>query len=74
MKYAGNQFPAVCACGRVHTADDWQQLPLVGIMPGVCEGRRFYWDCEMRNCACESTLAVKLKGTEPINGDGIQRS
>lgn len=43
-----------CGCGLVHTAEAWEQLPFVGVMPEDF--------IELRNCPCGSTLAIALPG------------
>lgn len=53
-------FPKHCRCGTIIPShEEWLKLPLVGVMPDV-EG-----DLELRNCACDSTLAVALPCEEP---------
>lgn len=44
-----------CACGVAYTRALWRALPFVGRMvePGQSA-------LEMRNCACHSTLAIKV--------------
>ena len=59
--YRPDQFPKTCSCGKTHTEEEWKKLCYKGIQPGSHEGRRFYFDCEMRDCTCESTMSVQLK-------------
>jgi hypothetical protein len=44
-----------CACGAAYTRALWRSLPFVGraIEPGQAT-------LELRNCACRSTLAIKV--------------
>ena len=42
-----------CACGRVHDVYDWVRLPFVGIMSDDVDR------LELRNCECNSTLAIE---------------
>ncbi len=46
--------PKVCGCGRSYDADAWAALPLVARVLDTVE------PFEMRNCECNSTLAVPL--------------
>lgn len=47
----------VCACGRSHTREQWGELEYVGPMDdGVDE-------IEMRNCECNSTVAVVVRAS-----------
>ncbi len=45
-----------CGCGRVHTLIEWYSLPFVAVW-AFDEGDP---DLELRNCACDSTLAIEL--------------
>lgn len=48
-----DQFPKKCSCcNRVHEAASWTALPLKGIQKDEWEAM------ELRNCQCNSTLAV----------------
>ena len=50
---APSQFPKTCPCClTVHTAATWAGLPLIGEQVDEVEAM------ELRNCACQSTLAV----------------
>jgi hypothetical protein len=47
--------PKVCGCcGAEHDAYAWSRLPLVGVMTDAVES------IELRNCRCNSTLAVEV--------------
>lgn len=47
----------VCpACGRAHTDDSWQRLPVLGVI----EPEAGTW-AELRNCACGSTIARRVR-------------
>lgn len=53
------QFPKTCGCcKRAYTVNDWIKLPYVGL-----QGDDEY-KLEMRNCTCQSTLAIVLVHTE----------
>ena len=42
-------------CGKVYTLAQWRELHLVGTMDDGAGGT-----LELRNCVCETTLAVEL--------------
>ncbi len=46
-------------CGRNHDAHRWASLPFVGTMASDTDGI----DLELRNCACDSTIAIEVPGT-----------
>lgn len=48
--------PKVCGCGREHDAFAWARLPFVGLMD-LGDGAAL----ELRNCSCDSTLAVEVR-------------
>ena len=67
-------FPKSCACGRSHSKSEWPRLPLVGVQRDVDDVPRL----ELRNCTCESTIAVEIChdgtpylaiGTVPVPGN-----
>lgn len=49
-------FPKQCGCGRLHSERDWKRLRYVGEM-----GDEQYGVLELRNCQCQSTLAIRVK-------------
>ncbi len=44
----------LCSCGRVHDAEGWRALPLLGLM------RHGAHAFELRNCVCGSTLGIEV--------------
>jgi hypothetical protein len=49
-------WPKYCGCGAAHSADEWQELRLVGRQPDGAGGT-----IELRDCAaCSSTLAIEV--------------
>lgn len=63
VRYRTGCFPKQCGCGRVYSEEAWMQLPDQGIWPGMEErtGKRYGPDLEMRNCSCDSTIAVPIE-------------
>lgn len=58
-------FPKSCACGRSHSKSEWPRLQLVGVQKGIDDLPRL----ELRNCSCESTIAVEI--CEGFTHDGM---
>lgn len=50
-----NEWPKRCGCGRSYTAHEWRLLQFVGTMIDDVES------CELRNCACGSTIAMAIE-------------
>lgn len=58
-----------CACGRVFDRVEWEMLPFVGVQPLTTEEGPARAD--LRNCACNSTIAVLLpEGVSVCTFDG----
>lgn len=47
-------WPKACGCGRSYTEHEWSLLKYIGEMVDPEES------CELRNCACGSTIAVAI--------------
>ena len=66
VKYQQGAFPKKCPCGRTHTEVEWRSLGLVGIGSGLFPdtGERYGPDLEIRNCPCQSSIAVAIEPQE----------
>jgi hypothetical protein len=51
-----------CACGRAHNREQWEQLRLVGVQPGIPAALALPCgpDLELRICGCGSTIAIEV--------------
>lgn len=59
----GARVIKICACGSDFTRDEWLELELVGEQDDGAGGR-----LQLRNCPCESTIAIELADLEPGAG------
>lgn len=50
-----------CGCGLVYNRKTWNQLPFVGMQRSGFPGM---FDLELRNCSCNSTLAIKRRSVK----------
>jgi len=50
-----------CKCGRRYSDEDWKKLELVGLQDGGDDDV-----LELRNCVCNSTIAVELREGDPL--------
>ena len=53
------EWPKRCACGRAWTESDWSTLRHVGVLD--LGGDRL----DLRQCTCESTIAVPISAEAP---------
>ena len=59
-----SQFPKKCGCGLTHGAAEWRKLNYVSRMAVPADAEGPAQTLELRNCACGSTLAVEVDGTD----------
>lgn len=59
MAYTSCRLPhAHCGCGMVFTAEQWAELPFVGLQDDGDGG-----ELELRNCPCGSTRAALARAS-----------
>lgn len=66
LPYRPDSFPKVCGCGRTYDRAAWEKMRHAGVMVGASEGRRYFDDLEMRHCACDSTISVRLATVQEV--------
>ena len=53
-------YVKVCGCGKTFTKEQWKTLRLVGIQHQPADKHGPEEKLELRDCACKSTIAIKL--------------